>query len=312
MLGRCVETIAVLGVLTTCAPSATGPGSTSSDSGLIPPSAVLEGWSASEGPIEYAPGTLYEYLDGGAERYLGYGFQRLDHARYQLGNDLLASVVLDVYDMGSELGAFGIYRSVRPAGAADREWCVEGFRSGTVTSAWQGRIYVHCAADDDRPALMEMAERLVALVCEAVSGEAAMPSILAPLPQDGLVPWSERYVASDLLGHAFLTGGVLASYRIGGHDAELFYSDLGNVSASDEAMAGLRSYSLRRGDIVAEVSTIGDGGFRCTDPVLGSSTIVRVGRFVAGVHGDLDNQAQGSLLARLVAGLTDVRAPDFP
>ena len=276
---------------------------------LIPSSASLEGWKAVEGPTGYVPDTLYEYLDGGAERYLGYGFRRLDHVRYQLGDDLLASVTLDVYDMGGELGAFGVYRSVRPSDAEPREWCAEGFRTPTVASAWQGSVYVHCVADDRRPELIEMAEGLVALICDRTPGDATLPAILGSLPPKSLVPWSERYVATDLLGHGFLPGGVLASYQIDGRISELFFSDLGSEAAADNAMVELRKHHSQRGEIVGEVSAIGDSGFRSTDPALGSVSAVRADRFVVGVYGELADDAQDRLLERLVDGLLTQSAP---
>ena len=67
-----------------------------------------------EGPRIYDSETLFEYLNGGAPLYLDFGFQSMVHARYQLGDDSLSSVTIDVYDMGSDLGAFGLYRSARP------------------------------------------------------------------------------------------------------------------------------------------------------------------------------------------------------
>jgi len=47
------------------------------------------------------------------------------HVRYQLGDDSLLSVTLDIYDMGSDLRAFGLYRSGRPPNAEVRDWGTE-------------------------------------------------------------------------------------------------------------------------------------------------------------------------------------------
>jgi hypothetical protein len=271
--------------------------------GLLPPPSLLAGWRIAEGPVEYIPDTLYERLDGAAPRYLSYGFRRLLNVRYELGGDLLASVTLDVFDMGDVLGAFGIYRSGLPRGAALREWGAEGHRSGTVAAAWKGNVYVHVEADDDRPALIDMLERLVAQVCEAVAAEPSLPAILSPLPPEGRVPRSERYVAKDLHGHAFLPGGVVAMYEIEGHEAELFFSDLGSRAGAGDAMAKLRAHEKKRGRIVRDLSSIGTGGFQFTDPTLGSGTVVGAGRYVAGVCGDLPYRLQERLLVRLVENL---------
>jgi len=266
--------------------------------GLLPEASSLEGWRIAEGPTSYTPDTLWEYLDGGAPRYEAYGFERMIHSRYQLGDDPLSSVIADVYDMGSELGAFGIYSSIRPPDATFQSWGAEGYRSGTVAAAWRGQVFVHVVADDERPELIEMTQILVAHVCDEVTGSVSPPTILQPLPPDGLVPHSERYEATDLLGHAALRGGVLATYEVGGSRGELFFSELENEAEAEEALQAFR----REEERWAEVADAPDG-FRFQDPGAGSGTVLRAGRFVAGVHGDLSFEAQEGLLERLIERL---------
>lgn len=292
-----------------CSPAAGTPPSLDTNlSQLLPAPSSLEEWRVVEGPIEYLPGTLWEYLDGGAERYVSYGFRSLIHVRYQLGDDPFACVTLDLFDMGSDLGAFGIYRSGLTPGVARRDWGTEGHQSGTVAAAWKGSVYVHAEADDDRSGLIEVLERSIAHVCHAASGDDSPPAILDALPPEGLVPQSERYEAADLLGHAFLPGGVLATYAIDGREAEIFYSDLGNDKTAREALAKLRAHYALSGAVVADVQSIGSDGFRFSDPTLGSGIIVRAGCFVAVVHGDLPYVYQTRLLSRLAGQLNPPQA----
>jgi len=276
---------------------------------LVPPAAFVEGWTIAEGPLTFRPDTLYEYLDGGAPRYLDYGFREAVHVRYALGGDPQAAVTLDIFDMGSTLGAFGIYSSVRPRGVEPRPWGAEGHRSETVAAAWKGTVYVHVQADDEQPALVRMTERLAAGIAERAPGETAAPAILRPLPAAGRVPRSERYVARDLRGHAFLPGGVLATYALDGHEAELYFSELKDAAEAAAAVVRLRAHHEQRGAVVREVRTVGALGFRHEDPTWGSGIVVAVGRFVAGIQGDLPDEAQRRLLDGLVAGLIPPASP---
>jgi hypothetical protein len=304
MLVRCIGLAAALALMIGCGPAATGPPPWEPDLvELLPDASSFEGWSVAEGPLRFLPATLYEYLDGGAPRYVTYGFRRLVHVRYRLGEDPLASVSVDLYDMGGTLGAFGIYRSGRPPGIAPRDWCAEGHRSGAVAAAWRSDIYVRAEADDERPELIGLLEKLLAHVCDRITGDESLPEILAPLPSEGLVPRSERYVAADLLGHAFLPGGLMATYDMGGREARLFFSDLRSETGSADALAKLRAHESRRGEILGEAPSPGAGGFRFSDPVLGSGTVISTGPFVAGIHGDAPRDAQERLLERLVDGL---------
>jgi hypothetical protein len=209
---------------------------------LLPAVASMNGWQAADGPTSYDSNTLYEYLNGGAPLYLDFGFQRMVHVRYQFGDSNLSSVTLDVYDMGSDLGAFGLYRSGRPPGSEVRNWGAEGYRSGTVAAAWKGSVSIHAEADEDRPELIAAMEGLVAKVANSVVGGTSPPQIISLLPRDGLVPFSERIVTKDLMSHAFLPDGVLATYRAVGDEGTVFFSDLAGRAAVTEAMAELRTH----------------------------------------------------------------------
>lgn len=270
---------------------------------LLPELSSRAQWSISEGPVSHTPDNLWEYLDGGAPQYLAYGFEKMIHIRYQLGDDPLASIAADVYDMGSELGAFGIYSSIRPPTAAIRSWGAEGYRSGAVAAGWKGTVFVHVAADDDRPELIEMLEGLMSEILDRVVGSDSPPPVLRPLPPDGLVPHSERYVAADLHGHAALGGGVLAIYEIDGRRSELFFSELESETAAAAALTTVRSERERWTEEVMDHAAAGEAGFRFEDPGAGSGLVVRSGRYVAGVQGDLPLAAQEALLASLTARL---------
>ena len=271
---------------------------------LLPAPSSLEGWTVADGPTAYLPDFLYEYIDGAAPRYLAYGFRKLVHVRYELGGDLLSSITLDIFDMGSKLGAFGIYRNGMPAEVALPDWGTEGYRQGTVAAAWKDGIFIQAEADDDRTVLISMLDRLMTNVCHEVIGDESLPAILNRLPSDGMVPLSERYVAADLFGHTFLPGGLLATYEIDGHEAELFFSDLGSEEAATEAMASLRAYQSEWGDIIHEVPSIGNRGYRFSDPGLGPGIVTVASGYVAGVYGEIQFNDQRELLNRLVDRLS--------
>jgi hypothetical protein len=275
---------------------------------LLPAPASMPGWSTAEGPVEYSPATLFEYLDGGAERYLGYGFRGLLHVRYQPGSGSQPGVTLDLFDMGSELAAFGIYSSARPPVVAPREWGVEGYRSATVAAAWKAGVYIHAEADEERPELVATLERLVAGTSEKITGSCTSPAILAALPPDGLVPRSQRFVASDLLGWEFLPGGFLARYRVGEQGGELFFSELGSRAAAARAIATLHAHHVRAGRIEGAVRILGSAGFSFSERSLGAGTVLASGRFVAGVYGELPLAVRERLLRELVARLASLPA----
>ena len=205
--------------------------------------------------------------------------------------------------MGSDLGAFGLHRSGRPPEAEVRKWGAEGYRSGTLAAAWKGNVSIHAEADEDLPELIEAMEGLVAQVADGVVGGTSLPQIIGLLPSDGLVRWSERIIAKDLMSHAFLPGGVLATYRVADDEGTVFFSDLAGEHAATEAMAELRAHHEQWGEIVEDIDSIGGEGFRFSDPGLGSGAVVSAGSFVVGIHGNLPLDVQMDLLGRLVDSL---------
>ncbi len=301
MTARHILCVVALALLVGCA-SETGeetPGGIDL-AGMLPDPSSLEGWNLADGPTEYLPENLYEYMDGAAPRFLVYGFRKLIHVRYELGGDLLSSVTFDILDMGGKLGAFGIYRNGMPEGVVLQQWGTAGYRSGTVAAAWKDGIFVQASADDDRIDLIGMLERLMAGVCSEIAGDESLPAILNRFPSDGLVPLSERYTGADLFGHTFLPGGLTAEYQIDGQGAELFFSDLGSEVAASEAIASLRAYHSEWGSVIQEVPSVGTYGYRFSDPGLGPGIAVVVSGYVAGVYGDLESESQLRLLGILV------------
>ena len=270
---------------------------------LLPAASSMDGWQIADGPTEYDSEGLFEYLNGGAPLYLDFGFQGMVHVRYQLGDDPLASVTVDVFDMGSDLGAFGLYRSGRAPEAEVRPWGAEGYRSGTVAATWKGSVSIQAQADDEQPKLIEAMEALVARVADSVDAGTSLPQIIDVLPSEGLVPTSERLVAKDLMSHAFLPGGVLATYRVADNEGTLFFSELAGKPAATEAMAALRTHHEQWSEIGEDIDSIGDGGFSFADPGLGSGAVVSTGFYVVGIHGSLPDDVQMNLLAQLVDNL---------
>ncbi|MFB0515893.1 MAG: DUF6599 family protein, partial [Candidatus Neomarinimicrobiota bacterium] len=77
--------------------------------GLLPD--TVEGWKIGRRDREYDHTNLYDYLNGGAELYLSYGFQGLINRTYtQPGQP---EIFVDIFDMGNSRNAFGVFSHSR-------------------------------------------------------------------------------------------------------------------------------------------------------------------------------------------------------
>ena len=249
---------------------------------LLPALPAEADWDWAEKPEVFEPETLFEYLNGGAPQYLSYGFVQLVHARYAFREDDLKSVTIDVFDMGSRLGAFGIYSAGKPREISPRPWGTEGYRSGFLAAGWEGRIYVRGVADEETPELIAKLERVISYVLSSYDGEQGRPVELEHLPGSGLLGHTTRFVGESLLGHAFLPGGFLAEYENGDSESMLFLSNLESTAKAAEAFRLLRSFEIRRGEVTGTCE-LGETCFTAEDAGLGRGVVFLRGNSVGGM-----------------------------
>lgn len=252
---------------------------------LLPDSGSMQGWSVSEGPEEYGPDDLYMYNNGAAPGYLAYGFEKLARARFAPDDDEYSGIYVDIYDMGSELGAYGIFTSARPPEIEPRDWGDQGYSAGGSAVAIEGSLYIYSYVDIVNERSQQMIESLVEEITDVIPGERTTPWILDVLPPGEFVPGTDRYVAEDLLGHSFLPGGYLAEYAVEEDRATLFLCELETDEAAVEAISALNDYEGRNGRIIADDAGDSLDGFQAEDPGMGYGVVAISGRYVLGMWG---------------------------
>ncbi len=111
----------------------------------------------------YGPDNLYEYVNGHAEFYLGAGFKGLKVGEYAEGQGARQPlVVVDLFDMGEPLHAFGVLMD--EAGASTRPLALGdmAFRGDRNILVIQGRFFLKMAAFADDAPLKEVAQEVLA------------------------------------------------------------------------------------------------------------------------------------------------------
>ncbi len=148
-----------------------------------------EGFTVSGKDEIYNQNTLYNYIDGGAELYLSYGFQEAVSRRYSKADQ--PDIVVDVFDMGTSEDAFGVF-------SHGREEVDDTFGQGSQYTQglllfWKDRYYVsilaHPVTPESKQAIFGIAKNINA----AVPKEGALPQVLTLLPKEGLAEESVRY-----------------------------------------------------------------------------------------------------------------------
>jgi hypothetical protein len=264
---------------------------------LLPGPDSVSGWTLKEEPRTYRPDDLYEYIDGNADLFLSYGFVRVAVGDYVPRDGSEGWIIVDVYDLGAPLHAFGVYRAERAEGVDALDVGTEGYASDGMLAFWKGQYYVKVLMIDGEAAdtAQLLAEKTVGGIC----GVADMPAELARLPADRRIPDSERYVKTSALGHRFLAEVLSADYSLSEKTATLHVADLGDSAKAAEALLNLSEFEVGSGAAVEDVLDVGVEAFGTRDPYYGEMVVGRVGQYVAIA---LSEEAGRDSLAELAGG----------
>ena len=141
-------------------------------------------WQASGEDKYYDRGSLYDYMDGGAEVYLAFDLRRVLARKYAgpQGKEL----TLDVYDMGSSEEAFGVFSCDREDPAADiGQGATYGFG---LLRFHQGRYFVTVMTAEEDEASGRAVLEVGRAAAAALGPPGPLPGLLGALPPEGLRP----------------------------------------------------------------------------------------------------------------------------
>jgi len=257
---------------------------------LVPKKDLPGGWVLIEGPQAYAKKTLFEHINGQAEIYLKYGFQKSVFAIYQNRKNQKDQVELDIYDMGNVLQAFGIFSRFRnedrPGGFG-----LESYLDDHSALFYQGRYFVMFYAAEANPDFLKQFSKLVSL---KISDPSPPPKEIGYFPKNGLKPGSIQYFSEGLLGHQFLKRGFQGTYiektedKAEDKDKE-FKFFLAIFKDSQEATSALKVYKdnlSKKGKVssgsVVEFKT---STLRGEDPYQGKIFVLQKGVYLLGAVG---------------------------
>ncbi len=268
---------------------------------LMPVPDAGAGWSWDLEPEIYTPETLFEYINGEAEIYIAYDFIEMATGVQILGDDILASVTFDVYDMGTPLNAFGIYSSFRRPELEFDAIGAEAIVSELNLRFWKGRFYVQVNAGDAESVLTEAMHAGARAVADAIL-PTALPEQFAWLPAEGRVPRSLRYVATGFLGQEVFEGALEARYAMPGGEGRAFVVEQVSTEAAETALATFRESLERQGQLAADAEVAVDR-IDTDTTYYGPVSARAVGRFVIGTLGLADRSDADTLLEAIAADL---------
>jgi len=270
---------------------------------VIPKKDLPKEWTLIHGPQTYNKKTLFEHINGQAELFFKYGFQKSVFAIYQSKESRENQIELDIYDMGNVVQAFGIFSRFRnedrPGGFG-----LDSYLDDHSALFYKGRYFVLLYAVESNPDLLRQFSKLVSL---RISDPSTPPREISYFPKDGLKPGSIQYFPEGLLGHQFLKRGFQGTYvekvedknkaKTEGKEFHLF---IAIFKDSQEAVSALKVYKndlSKKGKVLSGgFIQFGTAGLRGEDPYQGKVIVLQKGFYLLGAVGfEKEEEAENGL-----------------
>jgi len=239
-----------------------------------------KGWILAEGPRVFTKANLFEHINGQAELFFKYGFQRCTFAVYKDPNNPDRQIDLDIYDMGNVLQAFGIFSRFREE---DRSMDIglDSYLDDHSALFYQGKYYVALYATEPNP---EVLKELAKKVSGNLSDSSPPPLEISFFPKEGLKPGSIQYMSEGLLGHQFLKRGFQGTYVDGNKEFQLFLAVFKSPAEAETGLRAFRNYLSTKGKIAQEIPAgFGPNALRGKAPYQGDILVLQKASYLVGV-----------------------------
>ena len=151
----------------------------------------IDGWALSSGEEYYASNDLFKYIDGGAELYISYEFQKVAAIKYLKGD--LPEITVDIFDMGNSFNAFGVFAHSRNQVDHFISPEVESEYASGLLTFWKGKFYVSIMAYPETEAKKKIVLELGKRICDLIEEKSEKPPLISLLPAENIVTGSVRY-----------------------------------------------------------------------------------------------------------------------
>lgn len=238
-------------------------------------------------PDMYTPDNLYEYINGAAEVFLSYDFLQLASSTYE--DPEKHSLTIDIYRHSDDRSGFGIYSQEKPIKGDFLEIGAQGYYEKGVLNFVKGSYYVKMSGfdlgDKDKSIMSSAAKEIAG----RLQGPDHFPLVLTCFPGKGRVKNSEKYIAKNFLGHAFLHSAFVSEYEENGKKFQVFILQAANKKEAEKIKNDYIEFAKGKKSEISIHKTF----YRFLDPYYrsnGKMNIETRGKYVFGLFGnDMDS-----------------------
>lgn len=206
----------------------------------------IDGWIVSPQRHIFIGDELFDYINGGAEIYHEYGFEKVTVADYERAGDVITA---EVYRMITD--AFGIYSLLRGEGDGHLDMGNGGVISDYYLIFWSGNHIVAVTAQTEFDNSTEAVKSIAQTISDMLEKDGKLPAMLDIVPTQNRLAGSEKYVVGPIglqnvsaLASRLLSGyeeGAAARYGSAGDaEGQILILRWANEGSADEALHAAR------------------------------------------------------------------------
>jgi hypothetical protein len=237
---------------------------------------LVPGWQQEGALRHYTADNLYQYMDGGAEGYLAYGFTQMQGVTCESGENTLD---INISEMADADAAYGMFSTNRDPAHPIEKIGMGGQVIPRRGAFAKGNYYVEITATSDADATPAVTAYVAALA-KLVEGRSTPPDPIAWFPPGKLV--SARLIPQSVLGVRLLKRGYVAQYDQG----EAFV-----VLETSPQSAAAVMIKLRQRYPAGEAALVAEEGLQFQDKYLGGVCFFRKGKYIGGYANMPDSSA---------------------
>ena len=247
----------------------------------------IEGWEQ-DGKVKFFDkSNLFNHINGAAEFYFSYNFQKVWVVRYKKGD---AEVTLEVYDHGNPDYAYGIYSMERSPEADVREIGAQGYYEDAILNFVIDRYYVKMNSYREPDAGSGVLLKTAREVAPTLSEDASLPALVDFFPEENRIPNSRQYISNTFMGLEFLNRAYRATYRNDKGRLTMFVMERENQDQIKEILRNYYEFAQM------EVPELKEGKFVVEDPFNGTIHLTWEGNYLVGFSGNDIQSLRNTLL----------------
>jgi len=235
----------------------------------------FNGWKLNVGEKVYVPDNLWDMINGAADAYLTYDFQKLYTAEYSNDNDKLIRVY--IFEHSSPVNAFGIYSQERSTDYEFTGTGAQGFRSAESYYFITGPYYVQITGNsaENRDEIGQLAT----LINDHLKQNNQLPPELEFFPEEGKIPYSEKYIATSFLGYGFLRSAFVSSYSAEEKNFQIFIISPEEEQQTDKILTEYLDF------VKFPKENRGQAEYIIEDQYNGQVYLYKAGKYLCGIMG---------------------------